>query len=193
MKKLKLLAIASVVALSACQQKPDEKLLGTCWNPGAKQTVQTIATRIVSRHIVDSLLLNDHGKSTRAEVEQFVKGRLSVTLSNFYLTSADAVTGTVNCGADAAMTFTRNDGKVLSGADASFSFASYPSEGGASMYVVASGLPLVQLVDNAEIQGGPDTRSQSAAPASDASPTSNAEDVAQAASAAAAADQAASN
>lgn len=168
--------------------------MAACWNAGAKQTVQTIATRIVSRHIVDSLMLNEHGKPTRADVEQFVKGRLSVTLSNFYLTAADALTGTVNCGADAAMTFKRNDGKVLSGADASFSFSAYPSEGGTSMYVIPSGLPLVQLVDTAEIDATNDSTPQSAGPAPERAPTASAQDTAEAASAAAASsDQATSN
>ncbi|ALL68586.1 hypothetical protein K788_00001955 [Paraburkholderia caribensis MBA4] len=194
MKTLKILSLASLLALGACQQKPDEKLLGTCWNPGAKETVQTIATRLISRHIVDSLLLTDHGKAGRSDIEQFVKGRLSVTLSNFYLTAADAVTGTVSCGADAAMTFKRNDGKILSGTDASFSFSAYPSEGGRSMYVVPSGLPLIQLVDTAAVEAASNVTPESAAPASDVAPTATAQDAAEAASAAAtAADKAASN
>jgi hypothetical protein len=161
-------AIAVAVALTGCQQKPDEKLLGACWSPDAKQTVQSLATRIVSRHIVDVLMQNDHGKGSRSDVEQFVKGRLTVTLSDFYLTSADPNTGTVSCGADAAMTFKRNDGKSLSGDDASFAFSSYPAEGHASMYVIPVSLPLIQLVDSAVESAPPLDAPQSAVPPSGA-------------------------
>jgi hypothetical protein len=158
-------AFVVAVALTGCQQKPDEKLLSACWSAGAKETVKSLSTTVISRQIVDSLMAVDHGKATRSDVEQFVKGRLTVALSNFYLTAADPNTGSVTCGADAAMTFKRSDGRVASGDDASFSFSSYPSEGGSSMYVIQSSLPLIQLVNRAA-EGVAD-ESQSVAPASD--------------------------
>jgi hypothetical protein len=181
-------AIAMAISLTGCQQKPDEKLLNACWSAGAKETVKSLSTRAISRQIVDSLMASDHGKATRSDVEQFVKGRLTVSLSNFFLTAADPNTGSVTCGADAAMTFKRNDGKVVSGDGASFSFSSYPSEGGSSMYVIQSSLPLVQLVNQAA-ESVPD-ESQSAAPASE--PTAK-DDPAEVARNAAAAMEAASN
>jgi hypothetical protein len=179
-----IITIAAAVALTACQQKPDEKLIGTCWSPDAKQTVQGIAARIISSHIADALIQDDHGKKSRAQVEQFVNNRLTVTLSNFYLTSADPNTGVVSCGADAAMTFKRSDGQMVTGDNASFAFSSYPAEGNSSMYVIPVGLPLTQLVDTAAENAPPLADPQPAAPASDAAPSN---DTAQAASDAAAA------
>lgn len=181
-------AIAMAISLTGCQQKPDEKLLSACWSAGAKETVKSLSTRAISRQIVDSLMAVDHGKATRSDVEQFVKGRLTVALSNFYLTAADPNTGSVTCGADAAMTFKRSDGKVASGDDASFSFSSYPSEGGSSMYVIQSSLPLIQLVNRAA-ESVPDN-SQSSAPTSE--PTAR-DDPAEAARNAAAGMEAASS
>lgn len=100
--------------------------------------------------------------------------RLAVTLSNFYLTSADPNTGVVSCGADAAMTFKRNDGQMLTGDNASFAFSSYPAEGQSSMYVIAVGLPPTQLVDTAVENAPPFGAPQSTAPASDPTPTTDA-------------------
>ena len=177
-----LMGIACAVALlSGCQQKPDDKILNACWSPDAKQAVQTIATRIISKHIVDSFMSADHGNMNRTQVEQFVAGGLTVTLSDFYLISADSVSGSVNCGADAGMSFKRRDGKVVSANGASFSFSSYRSEGDRSMYVVPSGLPLVQLIDDAvEMTDAP------VSPGTPAQDTSTAADAASAASSAAA-------
>ncbi|MFM0172033.1 hypothetical protein PQR33_22175 [Paraburkholderia sediminicola] len=126
---------------------------------------------------------------TRAEIDAWLKGRINVTLSNFYLTGADAVAGSVTCGADAAMTFKRGDNKTLTADGASFSFAAYRSEGDGSMYVIPSSLALNQMVDGATVTGdGKDADSAPQAPASAPVNASNpAEDTATAASDAASA------
>jgi hypothetical protein len=150
MKQIKgISAAVAIMMLSACQQKPDEKLFSACWNPNAKQTVHSLATQIVSKHIVDSMMAEDHGKATRTDLEQLVSARLDVSLSNVYLTSADAATGIVSCGANAAMTFKGENSRVISGDNGSFSYSIYPGESGRAIYVIASGLPLVQMVDTA--------------------------------------------
>jgi hypothetical protein len=182
-------SIIALAMLAGCQQKPDEKLLNACWNAGAKQTVQSIVTDIVSKHIVSAVEAVDSGKHTQAQIQAWTKGRITVTLSNFYLTSADAVAGSVTCGADAAMTFKRLDDKTITADGASFSFAAYRSEGDSSMYIIPSGLALTQMVDGATVaDDGKDAESTSQSPASAPVAASDpAEDAAAAASDAAAA------
>ncbi|KLU20358.1 hypothetical protein EOS_41590 [Caballeronia mineralivorans PML1(12)] len=170
-----LVAVLTLPALLAgCPQKQDEKLLGACWNPGAKETVQSLAKRIVSRHIVAAINSSDNHKRPQGGIDAYVERSLTVNVSNFYVTAADATSGSVTCGADAAMVFKRPDGKTLSADDASFSFAVYRSENDRSMYVIPSSLALSQMVDDSAVSD--DASAPASAPALKA-PTSPPVDV----------------
>jgi hypothetical protein len=144
-------AATAPLLLSACQQKPNEELLSVCWSPSAKETVKSLAKQMVSRHIVKAIEEDDGGKHKHGDIDAYVQRNLNVEISNIYVTAADTTSGSVSCGADAAMVFKRADGKTLTADSSSFSFAVYRSENQSSMYSIPTGLQLTQMIDSATV------------------------------------------
>lgn len=158
------LVILAVALLAGCQQQPNAQLVSKCWNQDTKQNIGSLVKQAISEHIVNAILANDKGNHTKDQVASWVKGRVTSALSNFYVLTADPVTGNVTCSADAAMTFKRADDKTLTASGTSFIYGVYNAEGGSIMYSVTSTLPLAQMVDDATVS--PDTESATPSPAS---------------------------
>ncbi|TAL55276.1 hypothetical protein [Pandoraea sp.] len=156
------LAILTIAMLAGCQQQPNAQDIGMCWNADTKETVNSMVKNYVAEYIADGIAKNDK-THTKAQITAWVKARVITTLSNFYVLTADPVTGNVTCGADAAMTFKRGD-KTYTGSGASFTFAVYNAEGDNTMYSVTSRHSLTQMVDDATVS--PDAGSAKPSPAS---------------------------
>jgi hypothetical protein len=141
--------IACAVAfpvLLGCQQKPDQEAMAECWNDAAKSQLTKMAKQNIAEKI--GTLLKAGGETVDADVKGRIDASLEVSASNFYVESIDRVADSVHCGAQVAMKYTKEGGKVLSADGAFVDFNIYRGETG-KMYSIPTTLPLAQLVSEA--------------------------------------------
>ncbi|MGF6664980.1 hypothetical protein QF000_006648 [Paraburkholderia atlantica] len=146
MKNLMIACAVALPALLGCQQKPDEVAMAECWNDAAKSQLARMAKQNIADKI--GILLKAGGETVDADMKGRIDASLEVSASNFYVESIDRVSDSVHCGAQVAMKYTKEGGKVLSAEGAFVDFNIYRGEGG-KMYSIPSTLPLAQLVSDA--------------------------------------------
>jgi Asp-tRNA(Asn)/Glu-tRNA(Gln) amidotransferase B subunit len=77
------------------------------------------------------------------------KKALSVTIDTYHVISRNSDSGSLSCGANVSMTFTKPDGKVLQASGVVVPFSIYKAENG-SVFSLENTMPLVNLVMSAK-------------------------------------------
>lgn len=161
-KTVSMSVLAALIACG-CSQKPDEEAMKTCWSPSTKQSMESLVKKALTSDIIKEM---HEPKASTAQKREFLQRALAVTIDSYHVEGIDAAAGSVSCGARAAMTLTRDDGKKITASDEYFDFKIFRGESG-NIYSVPNTLPIHRLVAEAAESTGNDDAAPAAA--SDAS------------------------